>query len=390
MFRSIKLGSVHGIDVNVHPTFGLVLILVFLQWGIGSSRGFGPFALGMLLVLLVFGSVLIHELGHCAMAKQYGIRVLDITLWPFGGVARIEQMPAAPGSEFLIALAGPAMNLAITVALLPPIALVWTLFGREALFPGAAFFDSLTLGSVLAYLALTNLFMLAFNLLPAFPVDGGRILRAALTPLAGRARATSIAVVMGIILSIGLIVLGVWIRNPIMPMLGVFVLFAARSESRMEHVQSAMRRLKVGQYALWDMGGISPREPLTFALRGGARDLVVTDRGKVVGMLWRSQLLDGLQGGMAGKTVADAMDRSVYVADIDDSVYDVQRNMSRLNRWAVPVTEDGHYRGIFTADRFVHLHRQIAPGVLGQRTISDEWREAIVETLRVPRRSRRR
>ncbi len=390
MFRSIKLGSIRGIDVNVHPTFGLVFVLLVLQWGLGSTRGFGPFALGLLLVLLVFGSVLVHELGHCAMAKQYGIRVLDITLWPFGGVARIEQMPAAPGSEFLIALAGPAMNLAITVALLPPLALVWVLVGRTALFPGAAFFDSLTLGSVFAYLALTNLFMLAFNLLPAFPVDGGRILRAALTPLAGRARATSIAVVMGIILAILLVILGIWMRNPIVPMLGVFVLFAARSESRMEHVQSAMRRLKVGQYALWDMGGISPGEPLTFALRGGARDLVVTDRGKVVGMLWRSQLLDGLQGGVAGKTVADAMDRSVYVADIDDSVFEVQRNMSKLNRWAVPVTEDGHYRGIFTADRFIHLHRQIAPGVLGQRTISDEWREAIAETLRVPRRGRRR
>lgn len=390
MFRSIRLGSIYGIDVNVHPTFGLIFVLVFFQWSIGSSRGLLPFALGTLLVLLIFGSVLIHELGHCAMAKQFGIRVLDITLWPFGGVARIEQMPAAPRSEFLIALAGPAMNLAIAAALLPPIALVWVIFGRSTLFTSADFFETMTPASVLAYLAVTNLFILAFNLLPAFPVDGGRILRAALTPLAGRARATSIAVVMGMVLSIVLIVLGIWLRNLIMPLLGVFVLLAARSESRMEHVQSAMRRLKVGQYALWDMGGVSPREPLTFALRGGARDLVVTDGGKVVGMLWRSQLLDGLQGGVAGKTVADAMDRSVYVADIDDSVFEVQRNMSRLNRWAVPVTEGGQYRGIFTADRFVHLHRQVAPGILGHRTISDEWREAIVETLNFRKRGRRR
>lgn len=390
MFRSIKLGSVYGIDVNVHPTFGLVFVLVLLQWGLGPERGVMPLTLGIVLVLLVFGSVLIHELGHCAMAKQFGIRVLDITLWPFGGVARIEQMPAAPGSELLIALAGPAMNLAIAVALLPPIGLVWVVFGRASLFTGSDFFETLSPGSALAYLAVTNIFILAFNLLPAFPVDGGRILRAVLTPLAGRARATSIAVVMGIILSIVLIVLGIWLRNPIMPMLGLFVLFAARSESRMERVQSAMQRLKVGQFALWDMGGISPKEPLTFALRGGARDLVVTDGGRVVGMLWRSQLLDGLQGGVAGKTVADAMDRSVYVADIDDSVFEVQRNMSRLNRWAVPVTENGQYRGIFTADRFVHLHRQVAPGVLGHRAISDEWREAIAETLNVRNRGRRR
>lgn len=388
MFRAIRAGQIRGIQVNIHPTFGLVFVWAGLEWGIGSDRGAWPLLLGLLLVLLVFTSVLVHELGHCAMAQQFGVRVLDITLWPFGGVARIEQMPAQPKSELLIALAGPAMNFAIAVALMPPVALVWVVFGRERILTGPDIPSSITPGSLVAYIAITNLFIMLFNLLPAFPVDGGRMLRAALTPGLGRDRATSVAVAIGMGMAALIIVLGIWRRQPILPVLGLFVFFAARAEARMERVQSAMRRLKVGQFALWDMGGVSPAEPLTFALRGGPRDLVVTERGRVVGMLWRFQLLDGLHGGMAGRTVADLMDQSVYVADIDDSVFDVQQEMTRTNRWAVPVTENGQYRGIFTADRFVHLHRQLAPGLLEGRTLSAEWREAIQETLSFRRRRR--
>lgn len=375
--------------MNIHPTFGLVFVWAGLQWGIGSDRGAWPLLLGLLLVLLVFASVLVHELGHCAMALQFGVRVLDITLWPFGGVARIEQMPALPRSELLIALAGPAMNLAIAVALLPPVALIWVLFGREWILTGPDVLASITPASLVAYIAITNLFIMIFNLLPAFPVDGGRMLRAALTPGLGRDRATSVAVAIGMGMAVLIIALGLHQRQPVLPVLGVFVFFAARAEARMERVQSAMRRLTVGQFALWDMGGVSPDEPLTFALRGGPRDLVVTEQGRVVGMLWRSRLLDGLHGGMAGRTVADLMDQSVSVADIEDSVFDVQQEMTRTNRWAVPVTENGQYRGIFTADRFVHLHRQVAPGLLEGRAISAEWREAIEDTFSFRRRRRR-
>ena len=390
MLRAFKIGHVYGVDVNVHPTFGLVLIWAVWQWGFSSSRGFGAFFLGLLLVSLVFASVLLHELGHCAMARQFGIRVLDITLWPFGGVARIEQMPAQPRSEFLISLAGPATNLAIAVALLPIVLLIGVLFGRDVLFSTSDPLETMTPATLVTYLAIVNLFIMLFNLVPAFPVDGGRMLRAGLTPSVGRERATSVAVAAGLAFAVIFVILGIWQRNLVLIVLGLFVFFAAQAESRVERVQSAMRRLKVGQYALWDMGGVAPSEPLTFALRGGPRDMVVTDRGRVVGMLWRSQLLDALAGGVPGRTVADIMDRAEYVADVNDSIYDVQQAMNKMNRWAVPVTEGERYRGIFTADRFVHLYHQIAPGMLSNRSISDEWREAIEETLSSWKHYRRR
>jgi Zn-dependent protease len=387
MIRPLRIGRLLGVDVNIHPTFALVFVFAFLYWGLGEQGGVVPFLLGCILVLLVFLSVLVHELGHCVMAREFGVQVLDITLWPFSGVARIEQMPATPRNELLIALAGPGMNLAIFMLLLPVMLLIGVVGGADSLFSAGDRFRTLDLASMVAAIGVLNLGLMVFNLLPAFPLDGGRVLRAALTPGVGRSQATSIATRLGIGIAVILILIGLWQRDFMLPVFGLFIIFAARAEARMVKVESQMRSLRVGQYALWDMGGISPNDPLTFALRGGPRDMVVTSRGRVVGMLWRSQLLDGLQGGVAGRVVADVMDRTVYVADVDDSIYEVQQEMNRMQRWAVPVTEDGLYRGIFTAERFVGLYRQMMPGFQEREwSISEEWKDAISANFRRKRR----
>lgn len=390
MLRSFRLTTIDGIEVNVHPTFGLVLLWAVWQWGLGPGSSFESLFLGLVLVFLTFVSILLHELGHCAMAQEFDVRVLDITLWPFGGVARIEQMPTQPRTEFLVSVAGPLTSLAIAVLMLPWVTLIGVLGGWEALVPGGEPFSSLTPSSVLAYLLLINLLVMAFNLLPAFPFDGGRILRSALVPGMGRERATRVAVTAGVIFAGIFLLVGIWERQIVLVMLGVFVFFAAQAEARVERVQSGLRRLRVGQYALWDMGGVAPSDTLRFALRGGPRDMVVTSQGRVVGMLWRSRLLDSLAGGIEGRTVSDVMEPVVYVADVNDSVQEVQRQMSLMNRWAVPVTENGRYRGIFTADRFVHLYRQLSPGGSGSRLVSDDWKEAIIDTLSFWKHYRRR
>lgn len=387
MIRPLRIGRILGVDVNVHPTFALVFVFAFLYWGIGEHGGFVPFLLGCVLVLLVFLSVLLHELGHCVMAREVGIQVLDITLWPFSGVARIEQMPASPRNELLIALAGPGMNLAIFILLLPLMLLIGVIGGADSLFASGGRFRTLEPASMVAAIGVLNLGLMIFNLLPAFPLDGGRVLRAAMTPKLGRQESTTIATRLGIAVAVILVLVGIWQRDLMLPVFGGFIIFAARAEARMVRIESQMRSLRVGQYALWDMGGISPNDPLTFALRGGPRDMVVTNRGRVVGMLWRSQLLDGLQGGVAGRIVADVMDRSVYVANVDDSVFEVQQQMNKMQRWAVPVAEDGMYRGIFTADRFVGLYRQMSPGLQERGwSISDEWKDAISANFRRKRR----
>ncbi len=380
---AIRVAQWMGVDVHIHPTFLLVLISAFLQWGIGPHGGVVSLLLGLLFVLLIVVSVVVHEFGHVVMARQFGVRVLDVTLWPFGGVSRIEQIPAHPRNEFLISLAGPAMNLAIFVALLPPLLLIWLIGGRDTILSGAEVFDRISVGGLITYVALTNLLIMLFNMIPAFPMDGGRVLRAMLTRPFERERATSIAVALGTGLALLAVGWGIWQRSFILIGVGVFVAVAAQAEARTARVESAMRRLRVGQFSLWDMGGVRADQPLTFALRGGPRDLVVTDHGQVVGMLWRSDLLEGLQGGVAGRTVADLMDRSVHVADVNDSVLDVQHMMNHMNRWAVPVTERGEYRGIFTADRFVHLHRQVSVPLFRGVSVPADWQDAIRDLLRI-------
>ncbi len=371
--RSFTIGQIQGIDVKVHPTFALVLLWVVYEWG-GQSGGVAAVAFGLVLVALVFGCVVLHELGHAVMAMHFGIRVHDITLVPIGGVARIEHNPTTRSSEILIALAGPAVNVAITMALLPLIMLVGVSRGFDSF--GVYFTDpTITApGGLLIYLLGTNILLVLFNLLPAFPLDGGRVLRASMLGYTDRERATAIAVVVAQVMAVGLAGLGVWMKDFGLPVIAVFILVGAWAENRAVRVEAAMHRLRVGQFALWDHGGLPSDQSLNRALTGGPRDQVVTEGGQVVGMLWRHTLLHGLNGGAGTRRVADLMDPDVPTVDVNESLYAVQRLMNDMNRWAIAVTEDGVYRGIFTAERFAHIYRQLTgpgearvatPGVVG-------------------------
>jgi Zn-dependent protease len=370
MMRSVTLGRIWGIDIRVHPSFALVLVWAAFQWGLSDNGTFAALLYGLILVGFVFLCVLLHELGHCLMALQYGVRVQDITLLPIGGVARLENATLRPGHEALIALAGPLVNVAILVALFPLMLLLGVLTGNNSLVDYVNYIDDVAPGGLLVYLFFTNVMLVLFNLLPAFPMDGGRVLRAGLSIVTGREQATKFAVALGQVLAVLMGIIGIWQHDYLLPLVSIFIIVAAYAEGRAVRLESAMRRLRVGQFALWDMGGISAHHPLTYALRGGPRDVVVTENNRVIGMLWRHQLLPGLNGGAAGKTVSDVMDANVVTVDVDDSVYDVQQRMHDLNRWAMPVIEAGQYRGIFTADRFVHVYRYLNAQTAGNRTAS--------------------
>lgn len=174
MSISWKLGRVAGIDLYLHPTF--LLLIAYVGMTMGGLNA-------VLVTLAAFGCVLLHELGHALMAREFGIRTEDITLYPIGGLARLERMPRAPGAELLIALAGPAVNVAIAAGL-------WIF--RVPLTSGGPWFVWFV-----SNLLTINLMLALFNLVPAFPMDGGRVLRALLSGWLGRARATQIAAGLG-------------------------------------------------------------------------------------------------------------------------------------------------------------------------------------------------
>lgn len=209
MRLSWKLGRFAGIDVFVHPTFLIVLIP-------GVMGGLNALP----LILALFGCVLLHEFGHALMARRFGIGTVDITLYPIGGVARLMRIPRAPGAEFLIAIAGPCVNFAIVGILA---ALGYLSLGGEAM--------SLNQGSFLGQLAMLNLGLGIFNLVPAFPMDGGRVLRAALAIGLGRSRATTIAARLGRILAVAFGIMAIFVTQSfIYLILAAFIFLASRNE----------------------------------------------------------------------------------------------------------------------------------------------------------------
>jgi Zn-dependent protease len=359
MLRSFTILSIHGIAVRVHPSFGILLLWVIFHWGIQSGGGIGQLLFGLTLLVTVFAFVVLHELGHSLMAMQYGVRVHDITLLPIGGVARLDHVPNGARREAGVALAGPAVNVAITALLLPLLLAYGAAHAFSSMSDYMHLLNETSFGGMLASLIFVNIALVIFNLAPVFPLDGGRIFRAILSAFVGRDRATRVAVAVGQCLAVFIGIVGVMAGDFVLPLMALFVIFAAYGEGRAVKLEAALRRLHVGQFALWDMGGISPDRPLRYALRGGPRDIAVTDGGHVVGMLWRRQVLSDLAGGASELSVADVMDQQVVAVNIGDSVYEVQQRMRETGRWAVPVIEDGYYRGIFTTDRFIHVYRYV-------------------------------
>ncbi len=181
---SFKLARIAGIDVCVHVTF--LLLLAFIGFSALASGGAAAAIEGVIYVCLVFLCVLLHEFGHALAARRYGIRTPDITLLPIGGVARLERMPEKPSQELVVAIAGPLVNVVIALLLFP--------FARGSLDP--VIIQNVGVGLV-TKLFITNVILVVFNMIPAFPMDGGRVLRAFLAMRMDYAKATNIAATIG-------------------------------------------------------------------------------------------------------------------------------------------------------------------------------------------------
>lgn len=362
MGRSLVIGRVCDIEIKVHATFLLILPWVVVNWGYIGGYGSSGMAFGAVLMLLLFTFVLLHELGHSFVALHFGVGVRDITLFPIGGVARIERLPTEPGREIAIALAGPAVNLGIAALFTPPILLITHARGFASPVELLGIITDLSPAGFIVYLFFTNVMLVLFNLLPAFPMDGGRVLRAVLSVFVGRQPATRFAVLLGQLLGLLLGGLGLALQAPSLLLVAIFIIVAAYAEGTAMRVEETLRKMRVGQFILWDMGGVNEHHPLAYALRGGPRDVaVVNGDGRVVGMLWRHELMQALNGGANRyRTVRELMDTEAGVADVDDTVHAVQQRMVATGRRALPVTENGYYRGIFTSDRFWHVYRHVA------------------------------
>ena len=221
MKSSLRLGTVSGIGIFAHWTFLVMLAGLFafyLYQGLSVIAALS----GVALIMSVFGCVVLHELGHAFMARRFNIPTLDITMYPIGGVARLKRMPEKPKEEFLIAIAGPAVNLAIAGVLF----LVNGLFGSSV-----TLFEAMTTqANILGLLMWINFGLVVFNMIPAFPMDGGRVLRAALATQLDYRNATHIASLIGQVLAVGFGIYGLFAGLWSLPFIALFIFMAARQE----------------------------------------------------------------------------------------------------------------------------------------------------------------
>jgi stage IV sporulation protein FB len=298
---SVTIGAIAGTKVRLHITF-----LLFLAWIFFASYSSGGSAAGwqsVAFMLLLFACVVAHEFGHIFMARRFGVTTPTVTLLPIGGVAQLERIPEEPWQEFLIAVAGPAVNVVIALALV--LLFDTSLEGRHL-----AAVDNPAI-SIVDRLAVANVFLVIFNLIPAFPMDGGRVLRAALASRLGYTRATEIAATIGQWVAFGLGFLGLF-GNPLLIFIAIFVYLAAASEAQLVSVRAMSRGVPVGAAMITQFATLLPDAPIDQAIETLLRTTqsefpVVDTDGQPVGVLGRNDLIRTLKQRGPDARVADAM-----------------------------------------------------------------------------------
>ena len=341
---SWKLGKFAGIDVYLHTTFLLLIGWIALtNWLQENSLVAVIFGVGFILAL--FASVILHEYGHALTARRFGVKTRNITLYPIGGVANLERIPEDPKQELWVAIAGPAVN--VVIALILYIGLLFT----QALEPFSSL--SLTGGSFIERLMVTNLILVGFNLIPAFPMDGGRVLRALLAMKLEYTTATQIAASIGQGMAFLFGFIGLF-SNPFLVFIALFVWIGAQSEARMVTLKSALNGIPVGRAMLTNFKTLSQDDTLAevvdYVLAGDQKDFPVVADEQVVGILTQSTLLDGLRDTGETSLVGSIMQRDFQTANSHEMLEIAFARLRNCDCHTLPILHHDQLVGLVTMD----------------------------------------
>jgi len=345
-----KLGRFAGIDVYVHATFLLLIGWVGVSHWI-EHQSWSQVFNGILFILALFACVVLHEYGHALTARKYGIKTRDITLYPIGGVARLERMPEKPIEELWVALMGPAVNVVIAVGLFA------YLFLTNSLVP----LNQLTVasGSFLERLMTVNISLVLFNLIPAFPMDGGRVLRAILAMRMDYVRATQIAASIGQGMAF---LLGFWglFNNPFLLFIAFFVWIGASQEASMVQMKNSISGIPVTRAMMTDFQTLSPRDNLArvvgLILAGSQHDFPVVDgEGRVIGILERDAFIAALSSQGQSAPVVGVMRGNLPEVDSYEMVESALMRLQESGAKALPVTHLGRLVGLVTAENITEF-----------------------------------
>jgi Zn-dependent protease len=300
---------------------------------------------GVAFILALFGCVVLHEFGHALTARRFGIKTRDITLLPIGGLARLERMPDDPRQELWVALAGPAVNVVIAAALFALVQVTGTFTPLSTL--------GVTSGSFLERLMIVNVFLAGFNMLPAFPMDGGRVLRATLAIRMDYTRATQLAANIGQGMAFLFGLLGLFF-NPFLIFIALFVWIGAGQEAAMTQMKAALGGIPLERAMITEFRTLSPSDTLARAvellLSGAQQDFPVVEDRAVVGILTRANLLTALARQEQHSPVADVMQRDFLVADASDMIDVAFQRLQGRDCHTIPVIRRGHLVGLLTME----------------------------------------
>jgi Zn-dependent protease len=345
MRGSFRLTRVFGINIDIHFTFFLLLLLFFILLG----------PKGLVLILGVFFFVTLHELCHSLVALHFGIKVKRITLLPIGGVASMSEIPKKPYQELLISLAGPLSNVLVVIIFYYPLLIF---LGKETLmYPfmvltGQASYTGSF--NVLAHIYWINLILAVFNMLPAFPMDGGRVVRAILSYRMSYKEATAIAVRLGHIFALLFAYIGIVHGHIFLLIIAVFIYMAASSEGFQVNVQETIKKYTVRDVLAREFVHVSPDTPLAklleVMLHRHQEDFPVMEEGALRGFVTRRGVIQGIHEKGKDAKVSEIMRTDIPPVKVTARLNEVQRLMQRHSTNAMPVERNGKIIGIVTLD----------------------------------------
>ncbi|WP_342799702.1 site-2 protease family protein, partial [Methylacidimicrobium cyclopophantes] len=361
-----KIGVVRGIGIYVHFTF--LLLVTWVAVGSYMARGSAADAISSILFLIpLFAIIVLHELGHALTAQRFGIQTRDITLYPIGGVARLERMPDDPRQELLVALAGPAVNVVLAGLLYLILVLRGTMESWSAV--------HWVSGNLLLNLFWINVVLAGFNLLPAFPMDGGRILRALLATRMDAVRATQIAAAIGQSMAILFAVFGFLSHNPFLLFIALFVWMGAAQEASVAQVKTALASIPVSHVMMTEFHVLGPDDPLRVAvqhlLAGYHLDFPVVSDGEVLGILTRSNLVEGLSRYGEAAPVAEVMSRDFLTVDASEMAEVAIARLQQMEQRSAIVVRNGELAGLLSLENigeFLLIRGALARRRQGTRT----------------------
>jgi Zn-dependent protease/predicted transcriptional regulator len=350
MRGSFKIISFRGINLFIHWTFLFVFAwMILVNTRLGSN--IEQIVWSLLFIIGVFACVTLHEFGHALVASWFGIEAKEIFLLPIGGIASIEKFPGNPRQEIAISIAGPLVNIIIAFLLLlflQPVGTIWKI--PEGL--------SITHGHDLLYnLALVNIGLAVFNLIPAFPMDGGRILRALLGFKLNYVRATGIAAIVGKVIASFFIGLGILISNLVLPLIGLFIIFSASMEEYYLRLKALVKGIKLKEVLMYDYNALqsntSVKEAASILMNNHSKYFIVMDGAHPVGSINRMEIVEAIAEMKYDEIIRNLVKEDLNYLDGEEEVESVLEILARNDERLYPVMENSHFTGVVNFNHII-------------------------------------